>query len=408
MTLTSKIIFWVCVSAVAYNYVGYPVFLLFASAFSQAYSDLIFFFRRKSRRADASKFPQPRIAIIISAFNEETVIEDRVKNALSINYPEHLTEILIGLDAPTDSTAEILRPIDSPRVKVCHFNERRGKLKVICDLALMTSAEILIFTDANTHFEPNCVQNLIRHFSDCRVGIVSGEELRSGGKEIDPAAEGLYWKYESALKILESRLGFLHGANGGAYAIRRELFHPPPNLIVEDFQIPLAARYQGHLVVYDAEAITVEEIAPTLASQFERRVRIGAGNFQTFLSNPGYLNPFKRGPVFAYYSHRVLRWITPLMLGLALASSAVLIHVTPYPWFFALQSAFYLLALAGYWRKRRNEPVGIYRIPLYFCSMNCALLMGFFRYLSGRQGIAWKTTPRRFPERMATAKDSKE
>jgi cellulose synthase/poly-beta-1,6-N-acetylglucosamine synthase-like glycosyltransferase len=404
MLLMFKIIFWVCFSSIAYTYVGYPILLFIVSAFCQAYSDLFFLSRRKSRRARTDLSSQPRVAIVLSAFNEETVIRERVRNALSIDYPEELTEILIGLDSPTDSTAEILLGVDSPRVKVFCFNERRGKLGVICELARCTSAEILVFTDANTHFEPDCVTNLIRHFSDSRVGVVSGEEIRTTGKGVDPAAEGLYWKYESALKMLESRLGCLHSANGGVYAIRRELFHPQPNLIVEDCQIPLAVRFGGHLVVYDPEAISVEEIAPTFASQFERRIRLGAGNCQTLLCNPNYLNPFKGRPALAYWSHRVLRWITPLLLIFTFVCSAVLFHENPYRSLLVLQTLFYLVALVGYRRKRKNKATGICRVPLHFCSMNLALVLGFLRYVRGRQGVAWKVTPRRFAEKVITDK----
>jgi cellulose synthase/poly-beta-1,6-N-acetylglucosamine synthase-like glycosyltransferase len=368
---------------------------------------LVFLSGRKSRRASEGRFPQPRIAIVIAAYNEETVIEERVKNALSLNYPEQLCEILIGLDSPTDSTAEILHRLDFPRVRVFHFSERRGKLRVISDLVQRTSAEILVFTDANTHFQPDCVEKLIRHFSNARVGVVSGEEVRASGKEVDPSAEGAYWKYESALKILESRAGYLHSANGGVYAIRRELFHPEPDLIVEDFQIPLAVRFDGHLVIYDPEAISVEEIAPTLAAQFERRVRIAAGNFQTLFSNPGYLNPFNAGPAFAYWSHRVLRWVTPLLLVLTWVCCAVLLGVHPYQWLFVLQTTFWLLALLGYWRKTENKPVGVCQVPFYFCSMNCALVLGFFRYLRGSQSVAWKPTPRQLSGPLPAAKKSK-
>ena len=196
---------------------------------------------------------------------------------------------------------------------------------MITDLAQRTSAEILVFTDANTIFEDDCVVNLVRHFSDPRVGAVSGEEVRVTAKGTDPAAEGLYWKYESALKILESRVRCLHSANGGVYAIRRELFRPEPNLIVEDFQIPLDIRFHGHWIVYDPDAIGVEEIAPTFGSQFERRVRLGAGNFQTLFGHPEYLNPFKGRIAFAYWSHRVLRWITPILMIAAFAATAVLV-----------------------------------------------------------------------------------
>jgi len=406
MVLILEGIFWLSVAAVSYNYIGYPVYLVVLGFCSQAYSDFVFLRHRKSRRTDERGFGQPRIAIVIAAYNEETVIEERVKNALSLNYPEELCEILIGLDSPTDLTAEVLRKFDSPRVRVFHFEERRGKLRVISDLVQRTSAEILVFTDANTYFEPDCVAKLARHFSNPRVGVVSGEEVRASGKGIDPAAEGAYWKYESALKILESRVGYLHSANGGVYAIRRGLFHPEPDLIVEDFQIPLSVRFRGHLVVYDPEAISVEEIAPTLAAQFERRVRIAAGNFQTLFSNPSYLSPFKGAPAFAYWSHRVLRWVTPLLLILAWSCSGALLRINPYQWLFALQTVFWLLALYGYWRKRWGKPIRASKIPLYFCTMNCAIVLGLFRYLRGLQSLAWKPTPRQLPSQLPTTRKS--
>lgn len=406
MVLILETIFWLSLALVAYNYVGYPVYLFILGFWSQAYSDFVFLRHRRSRRTELNRFVLPRVAIVIAAYNEETVIAERVKNALSLNYPKELCEILIGLDSPTDLTAEVLRKFDSPRIKVFHFTERRGKLCVISDLVQRTSAEILVFTDANTYFEPDCVGNLVRHFSNPRVGVVSGEEVRASGKGIDPAAESAYWKYESALKILESRVGYLHSANGGVYAIRRKLFHPEPDLIVEDFQIPLSVRFDGHLVIYDPEAVSVEEIAPTLAAQVERRVRIAAGNFQTLFSNPGYLNPFKGAPAFAYWSHRVLRWVTPLMLMLAWACSAALLRVSLYQWLFVLQTAFWLLALCGYWRKRTGKPIGVCRIPLYFCTMNCAIVLGLFRYLRGMQSLAWKPTPRQLPGQLPSPRKS--
>ncbi|MGB7847444.1 MAG: glycosyltransferase family 2 protein [Candidatus Acidiferrum sp.] len=394
MPLAFKIVLWTCICAVVYNYAGYPILLFILASISQAFSDLGFFLSRQSRRAPAGSAYQPRVAIILSVFNEEAVIQDRIENVLSLRYPEHLTEILVGLDSPTDSTADILRELGAPRTKLFCFNERRGKLGVISELAQHTSSDILIFTDANTHFEPDCVANLVRHFQNPRVGVVSGEEVRTSGRNIDPAAEGIYWKYESALKILESRLGLLHSANGGVYAIRRELFHPEANLIVEDFQIPLSVRFKNYFVVYDPEAIAIEEIAPTLSSQVERRIRIGAGNWQTLFQYPRYLNPLHGRPSFAYWSHRVLRWLTPFLLILAYGLSAGLLRDMPYRVLFGLQTVFYLFALIGYWRKKRNQSPGICNIPLYFVTMNTTILLGFIRYASGRQSMAWKATPR--------------
>lgn len=394
MALTLKVAFWVCFCAVVYNYVGYPILLFLLGTLAQAKSDLSFLLLRKCRRASRPSAYQPTVAILISAFNEESVIKERVRNILEIDYPSHLVEVFIGLDAPTDSTAEILSHVQSPRVHVFHFESRRGKLAVISDLSKQTSAEILVFTDANTMFAPDCVSKLTRHFNDSRVGAVSGEEIRVSVARNDPAAEGLYWRYESALKILESRLHCLHSANGGVYAIRRALFRPQTGLIVEDFQIPLDLRFQGFTIIYDPDAIAIEEIAPTFTAQFERRIRLGAGNFQTLFGCPGYLNPFKGLPSFSYWSHRVLRWLTPLLLIIAFVCTAGLLADPFYRGLFIAQSAFYALALFGHITKKQGRAGGLLLLPLNFCSMNIAMLFGLLRYLGGRQSLAWTATPR--------------
>jgi len=391
--LVVEIIFWLCVCSIVYNYVGYPILLFFWGLALQARSDIGFLLARNNRRNLKRVGVQPSIAIIISAFNEETVIETRVKNLLEISYPPERVEILIGLDAPTDATADVLSRFQAFRVEVFHFPTRRGKLAVISDLAQRTEAEILIFTDANTMFEPNCVEKLVRHFADPKVGAVSGEEIRTTKPGTDPAAEGVYWRYESAMKILESRANCLHSANGGIYAIRRELFCPRSDYVVEDFQLPLELRFRGHRIMYDPEAIAVEEIAPTRASQFERRVRLGAGNFQTLFGNPEYLSPFNGIPAFAYWSHRVLRWITPCLLIIAFGCSACLMLSVTYRCLFLAQCIFYGLAVLGYVSKGKRTP-GLCRVPWQFCSMNTAIVFGFARFLSREQSLAWTVTPR--------------
>ena len=394
MIATFEIIFWLCIYAIAFNYIGYPIVLFLMGFLVQAKADIGYLLTRKNRRHSERFSAHPLIGIVISAFNEESVIEARIRNLLEIDYPPDRVEILIGLDGPTDATPEILSRSRSSRVRVFHFPRRRGKLAVISELARQTEAEILVFSDANTMFEPGCVANLIRHFADPKVGVVSGEEIRITKPGADPAAESLYWRYESAMKILESRANCLHSANGSVYAIRRELFCPRSHCVVEDFQVPLGLRFRGYRVVYDPEAIAVEEIAPTLASQFERRVRLGAGNFQTLFGNPWYLSPFKGIPAFAYWSHRVLRWLTPCLLIIAFGCSACLIGYTTYRCLFLAQCIFYGLALCGYVSRKWNRSPVLCRIPWHFCSMNIAIVFGFVRYLGGYQSLAWTVTPR--------------
>lgn len=385
-------------AAVVYHYAGYPLVLFLAAQLAQAKSDLLYLFGRKSRRCAFPPDYLPRVALLVSAYNEAAMIKAKASNTLQLDYPPDRLECLFGLDAPSDDTPELLAQVQSSRLSVHHFDRRRGKLAVLCDLVQRTSAEILVLTDANTMLDRNCVRNMVRHFVDPHVGAVSGEEIRVVAAGTDPGAESLYWRYESALKLLESRLNCSLGGNGAALAVRRSLFRPQKQSIVEDFQIPMEIRFRGHRVVYDPEAVAVEEIAPTFSSQFARRVRISAGNYQTLFHHPEYLSPFRGFLSFSFLSHRLLRWLVPMFLVAAFLCSIPLAARLDLAIPLALQCLFYGMAGLGYWRRKNNKPARLLAAPLYFCSMNLALILGLVRYLSGRQSLAWSATPRIAPE----------
>lgn len=393
-TVIPEVLFWFCIGAVIYNYAGYPVVLFILSMVSQAKSDLLFLVGKRTRRSRPLSDELPTVAVLLSAYNEEAVIRDKVKNFFELDYPESRLEFLLGLDAPSDSTPEILSEIRSKRIRVWHFASRRGKLAVLCNLAEQTTAEIVISTDANTMLKPDCIRTLIRHFRDPRVGAVSGEEVRITARGTDPAAESIYWRYESALKFLENRLNCSLGGNGSVLAVRRSLFRLDKPSIVEDFQIPLDIRLKGHRVVYDPEALAFEEIAPNHSAQFARRIRLGAGDFQALFGNLKCLNPKNGLAAFCFFSHRVLRWLGPVFLLIALVSSFFLFEIPVFQTLIALQGGFYLGACIGYCRKRKGRKTGILGLPVNFCSMNLALLLGLFQYLSGRHSTVWKATPR--------------
>jgi cellulose synthase/poly-beta-1,6-N-acetylglucosamine synthase-like glycosyltransferase len=396
-TFPLTLIFWLCLGAVAYNYLGYPLVLFALATFAQAGSDLDFLLHRRSRRSSRGAQHLPRVAVLMSAYNEEAVIQAKVKNLLELDYPQDRLEILIGLDDPGDGTAEVLARTPSERLQVIHYRRRQGKLKVLFALARRTSCEILVVTDANTVLAPDCLRNLARHFADPRVGAVSGEETRVVAPGTDPGAESLYWRYESALKVLESRLNCSLGANGSVLAVRSSLFRLSKPSIVEDLQIPLDIRFQGHRVVYDPEAMATEEIAPTFAAQWARRVRVGTGNFQTLFGSLEYLDPRRGLPAFCYFSHRVLRWLAPVLLLAAFLCSLAMMARPAYAVLAGAQSAFYLMALLGFQRKKKGKPAGPFALPLHFSLMNLALLAGLLKYVSGRRSLVWVSTPRPAP-----------
>jgi cellulose synthase/poly-beta-1,6-N-acetylglucosamine synthase-like glycosyltransferase len=397
-----EVIFWICMVLVAYNYVGYPLVIFLLSVISQAKSDLLFLFHRGGRRCTPPTQFVPKVAVLMSVHNEEAVIEAKVENTFEADYSPDRLEFLIGLDAPSDATADLLSQMDFDRLHVTHFKDRRGKLAVLTSLAQQTSAEILVITDANTRLAVNCIRNLVRHFADPKVGAVSGEESRMPSPGSDPAAEALYWRYESALKLLENRLDCTLAGNGSVLAVRRSLFRPQKQTIVEDLQIPLEIRLSGYRVIYDPEAVAFEEIAPTLSAQFARRVRIGAGNYQTLFANLQCLNPLKGMLAFCFFSHRVLRWLAPLLLLIAFGSSVLLAGHRNFAILLAAQGAFYVSACLGYFFKKLGKPARLFSLPLHFCSMNLAMFLGLLRYVMGEQKLIWSSTPRHAQHELPT------
>jgi len=397
--LLYEVILWACVGAVAYNYVGYPCVLFALAVFTQAKSDLLFLFGHRRRRCQLPE-SAPRVAVLVSAYNEEKVILSKITNLQNLNYPPDCMEILIGLDAPTDATARLLQQVESPRFRIFQFPIRRGKLAVLRDLAQRTSAEILVFTDANTMFDRDCVRNLVRHFTDPQVGVVSGEEVRTTRPGAHRSAEVVSSRYETALRFLESRLNCALGAYGAVYAMRHNLFEPDKFSFVEDFKIPTQVRFNRYRVIYDPEAIAREEIPPMLADQFERRIRLSTGSYETLFGNPQFLNPLKGLPAFAYFSHRVLRWLTPLFLFLALVCNLWIASRPLYASLLAAQIVFYGIAVMGYLQNKDSRSTGLLSMPCHFVAANLASVLGFWRYIGGRQSAAWKVTPRGVPAEM--------
>jgi len=395
-TFILQAIFWVSLVAVAYTYVLYILLLFVLASIRQVASDFVFLLARRSRRCSSQDESLPCVALLVAAYNEEDVIEAKLRNTAQLDYPSEKLEFVLGLDAPSDSTAERARTLLQPNFRILSFPVRRGKLAVVNDLIERTSSEVVVFSDANTMLKPDCIRKLVRHFADSQIGGVCGEvRLESSGGEVQ--MESLYWRYEMALKFLENRLNCVLGANGAVYAVRRSLYPRQGNWIVEDFQIPMEIRFAGHRIVYDPEAIGVEEAAPSFSVEFHRKVRIGAGDYQTLIRNPQFLNPFSGLPAFAYFSHKVLRWLVPFFLLAAWLSNLILATRPFYVVTFGAQSLFYLLALLGWFRFRAGRTPRILSPLLYFCGMNLALLFGLVQFLAGLQRGVWRRTPRAIP-----------
>jgi len=234
--------------------------------------------------------------------------------------------------------------------------------------------------------QPDAVRALVRSFADPDVGGVSGEKRVEGG------GEGLYWRYESFIKRCDSALSSVMGAAGEFFAVRKDLFRPTEeDALIEDFILSLRLVLDGHRVVYEAEAVALEESSPTLVGDWKRRTRIAAGGFQAIARLGGLLNPALGRVAWQYVSHRVLRWaVTPFLLPLVFVMNGLLWGLVTYRALFVLQLAFYVAALGGYVRTRRSVSHGPLHAVFYFCFANAAAVWGFWRYVTRSQPVTWE------------------
>jgi cellulose synthase/poly-beta-1,6-N-acetylglucosamine synthase-like glycosyltransferase len=388
--------FWLSVGILLYTYGGYPLLLIVLGSFKQLKSDLRFGLARRTRRVSRKPSDPPRVSIVFAAHNEGAVITQKLLNCARLDYPAELLEILVGCDGCTDATAALARLAAPPNASVFEF-DRCGKPAVLNKLLPRARGEIVVFCDANTEFEPDAVHALVRHFKRPDIGCVCGE-LRLRSRAGHATGEQIYWRFETLLKFLESRLNMLVGANGAVFAIRRSLFVPiPPDGIVEDFLIAMNVRAAGYRVVYEPEAIAWEEVAPNARHEFRRRVRIGAGNFHALRHTWRMLNPVAGGVALAFWSHKVCRWLVPLFLAAAQISAAMLAGEPVYAVAAVVGGVLVLLGVLGHRLDLRARYWAPASIPYFFLSMNLALLFGLIAFGRGTQSIVWTPTVRTPP-----------
>lgn len=385
-------LFWLLLLLVAYTYVLYPIVLIGLSAIVQALRDIVYIVGKHNRRVSDEEDYWPKVGIVFSAYNEEQCIAQRIDNLLALDYPQDKIKIYVGSDGSADATAEILSKIDDERLLFLDFKENRGKASVLNDLVARADEDLLVFTDANTNFEPDAVCKLVRHFNDEKVGAVCGE-LNLVDVETQENQDSAYWKYERLLKFNEARIGALLGANGAIYCIRKEGYEVlPADTIVDDFTVVLRISLKGHKVIYDPEAVATEEVAPTAQDEYKRRVRIGMGNYQAFARLPLALHPHHGLLAWTYFSHKVVRWFTPHCLVLALICN---IYLALNSWFYTLILLLHI-AMYALWLFNRGRELSskLLQLWVFWVDMNFALGHGFWRFIMGSSRGSWERTKR--------------
>ncbi len=387
-----KIIFWSSLFLVFYTFAGYGIFLY-----------LLVTIRRllKGRRtANFNLAKLPTCTLIIAAYNEVDILDEKIKNTLLLQYPAGKLSILFITDGSTDRSADVVGKYAG--IRLMHSPERRGKIHAMHRAMQEVNSDIVIFTDANTFLNQDALVNIARHYNDGSVGAVAGEKRVMIDATSDATAgEGFYWKYESALKKWDSELYSVVGAAGELFSIRTKLYQPvPPDTVLDDFMISLRIAEKGFRIIYEPEAYAMETSSANIGEELKRKIRIAAGGIQAVLRLTKLLNPFHNAVLcFQYVSHRVLRWtVTPFLLIVAFVSNAAIAfqtHEPAYEIVFLGQCLFYLFAMLGWIVEKRKMSIKILFIPYYFCMMNYAVIAGIRRYVTGSQAVTWEKAKRK-------------
>jgi poly-beta-1,6-N-acetyl-D-glucosamine synthase len=386
MIAVVEVFFWLLIFLPMHTYLLYPVIIKVISC------------RRKSVKAGVD---QPKISILISAYNEEKVIRERILNIASLQYDFSKLEVIAGSDNSTDKTNEILTSLQKEYswLKIYLFNNRRGKASVLNDLVRLSRNDILVFTDANTVFKEDAVALLTSHFNDSSVGGVSGrlilQEPENGfNKSVE---EKRYWEYETSIKDSEGKCGILIGANGGIFAIRKELFKDisADKAVTDDLYITLSVLQKKFNFNYDYKAVAFEEVAKEIGQEYNRKKRFAATNFQTMLFFKDLL--FDRNVLLAYafWSHKVIRWFLPQIYIVILFLNIFLIYLhLIYIVAFLVQIQFFILCFLGFILSKMKIRITLLSLPFFFFMSNVALIIGFYKFIRGRHTVIWNSTPR--------------
>lgn len=386
-----ELIFWISLLIVVYTYVGYGILLVFLTKLKH----VLF-----TQKPSLSYKQWPHVALIVPCFNEADYINRKIDNSLQLTYPGKLELIFIS-DGSDDETAEIIASRKKDGIKPMHDPPRLGKASAMNRAVKNTNAEIVIFCDANTDLNTEAITFLVQHFSNTTIGAVAGEKtiLSTGKDGATTAGEGIYWKYESALKKMDFQLYSVVGAAGELMAYRKSLYEELPcDTLLDDFMQSMRITEKGYRTAYEPKAIAAEYASANVSEELKRKVRICAGGWQSMFRLKKVANPFYN-PIlwFQYVSHRVLRWsiaafclilILPINLLLSFQLGGI------YNLLLIGQLVFYILAGIGWYFESKQMRIKALYVPYYFSVMNYAVFAGLVRFVKGSQSSLWERAKR--------------
>ncbi len=370
-----SVVFWAALGFTVYTYAGYPCLLWVLARLKRPPTTYLW--------GDSL----PRVAVVIPAYNEESVIADKLRMVLASRYPHDLLRVLVVSDGSADGTLAAAQSVSDPRLTVIGKTMRSGKMATVNYAMSLVSEPIVIMTDAGEQFDEDTIPRLVARFADPSMGAVSGElglvALHTGFSR----SLGAYWRYEKAIRALEAIVGSVVGVTGPVYAMRRALFRPmPTDTILDDLAIPLEVIKQGYRVGYERTALAFERATQLSSHEFVRKRRTLAGNYQAIGRYWRLLLP--GSPIaWQFWSHKVFRLLVPYALVTMLLTTAGL-PAAMRVIVFAAQGLFYGLALTAVFVRRSERPW--LNIPYTFCVLNWAAIAGSYHYLAGRMSVQWE------------------
>ena len=379
LRLAAEIVLGLSAAALFYTYAGYPLLLALVSAL-------------RPKRVRREEF-EPTVTIIITAYNEERALAAKLENTLALDYPPQLREIIVASDCSNDCTDEIVRKFSARGVRLCRQPERLGKTAAQNAAVAQANGEIIIFSDATSHYQPNVIRKLMPNFADPAVGCVAGRLVY-----VDPTDSRVgrgtrsYWGYETFLKKHESRAGSLIGASGCLYAVRRSAYVPLYHEACSDFIIATKMVEQGLRAIYEPNAVCAEETNRRSDAELKMRVRVIAQTFTDLWRHRAMLNPFRSG-FFAVQllSHKVMRYLVPFFLIALFGASATLATSSiVYRLLFAAQLLGYGCALLAWLLEKLGIRSRLLALPQYFVLANVASLIGCYQFLRGERYASWE------------------
>ena len=362
-------------AGVVYVYLGYPLLLMV--------------WRKLASRPVRKRPYEPTVSLVIAMHNEADNVQSKMTNCQELDYPADKLQVIVSLDAPVDSTYELLQTWASKGLEVVYSPIRKGKASAVNSGVVAAKGEIVVFGDAAQRLEPNAIRELVANFADESVGAVSGALilLDESGRESNEGA-GAYWRYERALRAMESDIHSVPGATGAIYAVRRSLFEPlPAEILLDDVIGPLKIVLGGHRSILDSSVRAYDVAGEDSNREYRRKRRTLTGNYQLLAEMPQLLAPW-RNPIFVQFvSHKVGRLLVPYGLAALFVSNLFLLHGV-YLAILASQVLFYGLAAAG-----RIFSFRLAGLPYLFVLMNWAALAGLVQFARRATGI-WEPAGR--------------